>query len=47
MESEIKPDVKNFKKLIEEIEGGEIKIPTFQRNFVWSPNDIKLLLDSI
>ena len=38
---------KEFKELIVEVEKGKIKIPTFQRSFVWSPKDIKLLLSSI
>lgn len=33
--------------LIHEIKQSELQIPNFQRDFVWSPNQIKALLDSI
>ena len=37
--------------LIEEIVGklkrGELRIPAFQRGFVWSPDDVAFLMDSI
>jgi len=33
--------------LIDEIKQSDLQIPNFQRDFVWSPNQIKALLDSI
>jgi uncharacterized protein with ParB-like and HNH nuclease domain len=43
----IKPDTMDFDELIGEIESGLIKIPAFQRDFVWPINDVVMLLDSI
>ena len=37
----------NFRDLISEIQNGEIKIPQFQRDFVWKIVDTANLLDSI
>ncbi len=37
----------NFVKLFTDIESGEIKIPQFQRDFVWSLQSSATLLDSI
>lgn len=42
-----KPDKKTFTELIDEIKKGEIKVPKFQRNFVWSVDKTAKLLDSI
>ena len=42
-----KPDSKKYTDLIFEIKKGEIKIPEFQRNFVWSIGKTAKLLDSI
>ncbi len=42
-----KPDSKKYKDLINEIEKGIIKIPKFQREFVWSIDKTAELLDSI
>jgi len=42
-----KPDSKKYTDLILEIKKGEIKIPKFQRNFVWSIGKTAKLLDSI
>lgn len=42
-----KPDSKNYTDLISEIQKGHIKIPKFQRNFVWSLDKTAELLDSI
>jgi len=42
-----KPDSKKYTDLISEIEKGQIKIPKFQRNFVWSLDKTAKLLDSI
>jgi len=42
-----KPESKNYSDLISEIQKGVIKIPKFQRNFVWSLDQTAKLLDSI
>src|SRR5690606_19470148 len=34
-------------KAIERIGSGDIRIPAFQRNFVWEPDQVAFLLDSI
>ncbi|MEN5128527.1 GmrSD restriction endonuclease domain-containing protein [Pseudomonas alloputida] len=36
-----------IRKLIERISSGDIRIPAFQRNFVWEPDQVAFLLDSI
>jgi hypothetical protein len=43
----IKPDTMSYSELINDIESGIIKIPAFQRDFVWEMNDTIALLDSI
>ena len=47
MSSQPKPDSKKYTDLISEIEKGQIKVPKFQRNFVWSLDKTAKLLDSI
>ena len=42
-----KPDSKKYSDLISEIENGIIKVPKFQREFVWSIDKTAKLLDSI
>ncbi len=42
-----KPDSKNYSDLIHDIEKGIIKVPKFQREFVWSLDKTAELLDSI
>ena len=42
-----KPDSKKYSDLINEIQKGIIKIPKFQREFVWSIDKTAKLLDSI
>lgn len=42
-----KPQPENYDSLITNINNGYIKIPKFQRDFVWSINDSADLLDSI
>ena len=42
-----KPDSKKYEELIYEIGNGTIKIPKFQREFVWKINETAKLLDSI
>ncbi|WP_223550509.1 DUF262 domain-containing protein [Aestuariivivens sp. NBU2969] len=47
MSKQPKPDSKKYTDLISEIEKGHIKIPKFQRNFIWSIDKTAKLLDSI
>lgn len=42
-----KPEGERIRKLMERIENGDIKIPKFQRNFIWKQKSIINLLDSI
>jgi len=42
-----KPDSKKYTDLISEIQKGYIKVPKFQRNFVWNLDKTAELLDSI
>lgn len=42
-----KPDSKKYSDLINEIQKGIIKIPKFQRDFVWTIDKTAKLLDSI
>ncbi|BAZ13389.1 hypothetical protein NIES4071_52280 [Calothrix sp. NIES-4071] len=36
-----------IRKLTERVASGDIRIPAFQRNFVWEPDQVAFLLDSI
>ena len=36
-----------IRKLIERISSGDIRVPAFQRGFVWTPDQVAFLLDSI
>jgi len=47
MSKQPKPDSKKYTDLISEIQKGQIKVPKFQRNFVWSLDQTAKLLDSI
>ena len=47
MNKQPKPDSKKYTDLISEIQKGQIKIPKFQRDFVWSIHKTAKLLDSI
>lgn len=47
MSDQPKPDSKKYTDLISEIQKGVIKIPKFQRDFVWSIEKTAQLLDSI
>jgi len=38
---------KKYEHLIADIESGKLKIPIFQRDFVWTPTQTAMLLDSI
>ena len=42
-----KPDSKKYTELILDVQKGYIKVPKFQRNFVWSIEATAQLLDSI
>jgi len=44
---EVKPNDITFQNLLSGITNSRIQIPPFQRSFVWKPNDIRYLLDSI
>lgn len=37
----------NIRRLIDRITSGDIRIPAFQREFVWEPDQVAFLLDSI
>ena len=41
------PDSASFTRLMEQVESGHIKIPQFQRDFVWSKADSAKLIDSV
>jgi hypothetical protein len=43
----VKPEVMNIETLFHEIEAGELRIPRFQRPFVWKPENMIALFDSI
>jgi hypothetical protein len=45
--AEIKPDSSRLSDLIKDIEGGVMKVPAFQREFVWPMSLTLKLLDSI
>ena len=45
--SEITPVARKIDRLITRIEEGDIKIPAFQRGFVWKQDQVMQLLDSI
>ena len=42
-----KPEIARLEELAIQVREGEIKLPKFQRPFVWRPNDMLKLLDSI
>ena len=44
---EIKPDREQLRNIINKIEIGEVKLPPFQRSFVWTQDKVVSLLDSI
>lgn len=47
MDFQPEPSAKKYKVLMHEIESGNITIPKFQRDFVWSINQTAELLDSV
>lgn len=40
-------DPLNIRKLIEELTAGRMRVPNFQRGFVWDPERVAYLMDSI
>jgi hypothetical protein len=40
-------DILTISKIIERISSGDIRIPAFQRDFIWEPDQVAFLLDSI
>lgn len=45
--SEIEPKARKIDRLINDMEEGHIKLPAFQRGFVWKQSQVLDLLDSI
>ena len=45
--SDPKPEIQRLEQLVTSIRSGEIRLPKFQRPFVWSKSDMLDLLDSI
>ena len=43
----VKPEVVFIDELLDEIEQGRLRVPKFQRPFVWQPLDMRSLFDSI
>lgn len=43
----VKPEVVFIEDLVEEIAAGRLRVPRFQRPFVWKPSDMLSLFDSI
>ena len=42
-----KPDIQRIEELVSGVKTGEIKLPKFQRPFVWKRKEVVKLLDSI
>ncbi|KJG06649.1 hypothetical protein UB33_08840 [Photobacterium angustum] len=42
-----KPDILRIEELVKDVKSGDIKLPKFQRPFVWKKEDILKLLDSV
>ena len=40
-------DKLSIRKIIEKINNGEVRIPSFQRGFVWEPEAVAFLMDSM
>ena len=45
--TEVVPEVVFLGKLVERVAAGKIRVPRFQRNFVWKQPDLYTLLDSV
>ncbi len=42
-----KPDILRIEELVKDVKSGDIKLPKFQRPFVWNKSDVLKLLDSV
>lgn len=42
-----KPDILRIEELVKDVKSGDIKLPKFQRPFVWNKGDVLKLLDSV
>lgn len=42
-----KPDILRIEELVKDVKSGDIKLPKFQRPFVWKKEDVLKLLDSV
>ncbi len=42
-----KPDILRIEELVKDVKSGDIKLPKFQRPFVWNKEDVLKLLDSV
>lgn len=42
-----KPDILRIEELVKDVKSGDIKLPKFQRPFVWNRGDVLKLLDSV
>ena len=40
-------DSLSIRKIIDKISSGEIRIPSFQRGFVWEPDAVAFFMDSL
>ena len=45
--TEVVPEVVFLGKLVDRVAAGKIRVPRFQRNFVWKQPDLYTLLDSV
>ena len=45
--TEVVPEVIFLGKLVERVAAGRIRVPKFQRDFVWNQPDLSALLDSV
>jgi len=45
--AEAKPDFIKYENLLSDIDSGRVKIPQFQREYVWSKEDAAKLIDSV
>ena len=43
----VKPEVAALEELFEEIKFGQLRSPRFQRAFVWKPEDMRRLFESV
>ena len=40
-------DTMSIREIIEQVERGQIRVPAFQRGFVWEPDRVAFFLDSV